>query len=67
MPDKQKSSQKSRNAKTSKGEHGGGGRVRLTDLEKVLLVSGGIGHRLRGKGVAPRPFKKSSSRIDSIE
>lgn len=31
---------KKRTSKTSKGIHGGGGKVRLTDLQKVLLGGG---------------------------
>lgn len=33
-------SKKKRNAKTSKGQHGGGGKVRLTRLQLALLGKG---------------------------
>lgn len=56
MPDKQKSAQKSRKSKTS--QHTGVGAKKfpnggMTEMQKVLLVSGGMAHgRLRlGKKV----------------
>lgn len=40
MSAKQGSSKKKRKPKTSKGIHGGGGKTRLSGLEKVLMGKG---------------------------
>lgn len=40
MAAKQGGGQKARKPKTSKGVNGGGGKVRLTRLEKALIVRG---------------------------
>ena len=45
MPDKQKSAQKSRKAKQSKGSARGAKPVRLTDIQKVLLGGGMLRQR----------------------
>ena len=47
MPEKQKNAKKARDHKESKHQHGGGGKVRLNELQKILLVNGGMGHHLR--------------------
>jgi hypothetical protein len=50
MPDKQKSAQKSRSSKTSSGTARGSKPIRLTDLQKILLVNGGSAHRYLRQG-----------------
>lgn len=50
MAQKQGSSQKKRTTKQSAGTARGSKPVHLSELQKVLLVNGGIGHRLRKSG-----------------
>lgn len=57
MGEKQKLSKKVRAHKESQHKHGGGGKVRLSELEKVLLVNGGMGHYLRKGKTRPAPRK----------
>jgi hypothetical protein len=49
MATKQKSSKKQRTPKTSKGIHGGGGRVSLSPLQRILI-----------RGAQPKPFNLRS-------
>lgn len=49
MATKQKSSKKQRTHKVSKGIHGGGGRVHLSTLQRVLI-----------RGAQPKPFNLRS-------
>ena len=51
MSQKQGSSKKSRAHKESKGKNGGGGKVQLTPLQKVLLVNGGAAHHCRSRSM----------------
>lgn len=53
MPDKQKSAQKSRVHKESKKSARGAKKTRLTEVQKINLVSGGFGHRRLRKGETP--------------
>ena len=46
MPDKQKSAQKSRASKKSSGSARGSKPIHLTPLQKILLVNGGVGHKV---------------------
>lgn len=50
MAEKMKKTKKARKPKRSKGEHGGGGKVHMTELQKVLIVNGGVGHSRLRKG-----------------
>lgn len=47
MATKEKKTQRARAHKISKGQHGSGGKVKLTELQKVLIGNGGMAHRLR--------------------
>lgn len=47
MATKEKLAKARRAHKESKGKNGGGGKVRLTELEKILLVNGGVAHFTR--------------------
>lgn len=66
-----KTSKKKRDHKVSKGEHGGGGKVRLTNIEKVLLGKGllskskpvtPITHPWLGAEGVPEPFDREQAR-----
>ena len=61
MPEKQKNAKKARAHKESKGKNGGGGKVKLSPLQKILLVNGGAAHSTRkkniGKLTAPKQRK----------
>lgn len=50
----EKLTKKRRNPKRSEGKHGAGGKVELTELQKVLIVNGGMAHHLR-RGQTRRP------------
>lgn len=45
MPEKQKNAKKARAHKESKGSARGSKPIALTDLQKVLLVNGGMAHQ----------------------
>lgn len=49
MSQKQGSSKKPRKHKTSAGVNGGGGKVKLSPLQKILIANGGAAHNCRGK------------------
>lgn len=49
MAQKEKATKKRREHKESQAKHGGGGKVRLTPLEKVLIANGGVAHSLLRK------------------
>lgn len=67
MTEKQKSAQKSRGHKESKGTARGARPVRLTDLQKILLVNGGMGHsRLRSNKSALRPAETKARRVNKF-
>lgn len=51
-----KTSKKARKTKVSKGIHGGGGKVRLTELQKALM-GGGV---MRRVGTS-KPYKSSQT------
>lgn len=51
MSQKQGSSKKKRTPKKSQGKNGGGGKVKLTPLQKVLVANGGAAHHCRGKSM----------------
>lgn len=52
MPEKQKSAKKPRAHKVSGGVHGSGGKLKppLTEIQKILICNGGMGHHLLRKG-----------------
>jgi hypothetical protein len=59
-----KSSKKARKHKVSKGEHGGGGKVRLTELQKALMGKGAM-KRIE-KAAKPRKRDEAQS-FTSVE
>lgn len=66
MAQKEKKTKASRAHKESKGKHGGGGKVKLTPIQKILLVNGGQAHHLRsGKSLLSKPIKKR--KVDALD
>lgn len=50
---------KSREHKESKGSARGARKVRLTPIQKILLVNGGIAHHTRKNGTPARATKRA--------
>lgn len=57
MAGKMSNSKRKRTPKTSKGIHGGGGKVRLTELEKALM----------GKGVMRRIERPAKTKVKASD
>lgn len=64
MATKEKKTKNTRTHKESAGKNSGGGEVRLTELQKVLLVNGGMAHRLRGNKSLLSAPKTRKTRAD---
>jgi hypothetical protein len=65
VTDNNKPRQKMRGHKESNGSARGSRPIRLTELQKVLLVTGGLGHRLRSGRAYAQPMKKGQRRDDA--
>lgn len=68
MATKEKQTKKSRDHKESKGSARGARKTRLTELQKILMVSGGMAHGRLRSGVkydgSGRRAKISSGKLD---